>query len=281
MNVLDLSTLPVPDVIETLDFETEFANRMQMFRDAMGDQYSAALESDPVVEQIQLFTYEILTLRARVNAAARAVLLASSKGNDLDNLLALLGAERLEGEPDPAYKERGRQAPYGFSTAGPLQAYKYHALSAHEDIRDARVDSPEPGLIRITVLSRVGDGVPTAEVLAAVVAKLSPEDMRPTSDTVLVEAAHPIPWVLHAEIQFPSGAAYEPVMEAAQLAAEAYALKQQKINTPIKRSIVISTLGLPGVSDVIVPLPAIDVAAEPQGAPYCAEIVLKPKVVYE
>ncbi len=281
MTMLDLSLLPVPDVIETLDFEDEYQASLQRFRVALGDQWSAALESDPVIKLIELGAYEKVTLRARVNSAARAVLLPSSTGNDLDNLLALLDAERLDGELDPAFKERGRQAPYGFSTAGPLQAYKYHALSAHDDIRDAEVDSPEPGLIRVTVLSRVGSGVPTAEVLAAVVAKLSPEDMRPTSDTVVVEAAYPIPWVLHAEVQFPSGAAYEPVMSAAKLAAEKYALAQHKINMPIKRSIVIAKVGLPGVSDVIVASPAGDIAPEAQGAPYCTEIVLTPKVVYE
>lgn len=281
MTMLDLSLIPPPDVIETLDYETEYQTVYERWKAALGDQWNAALESDPVVKLLELQAYETITLRARINAAAKAVLLPSSSGNDLDHILSLLGAKRLDGELDPAFKARGRQAPYGFSTAGPLQAYKYHAASAHDDIRDVRVDSPDPGDIRITVLSRVGDGVPTQEVLDAVAARLAPDDMRPTSDTVIVEPAYPIPWQLRAEVEFPTGAAYEPIMEAALIAAKAYALAQNKINARVSRNIVIATLGLPGASDVTVLSPAEDIEPQIQGAPYCTEIVLTPKVKYD
>ena len=281
MNILDLSKLPVPDVIETLDFETEFAERMQLFRDAMGDQYTAAFESDPVVEQIQLFTYEVLNLRARINAAARAVLLASSAGADLDGVLALLDAKRLDDELDDAFKARGRLAPYGYSTAGPLKAYEYHALSAHENVRSVRVDRPIAGVVRVTVLSRIGDGVPADDVLAAVRAALNAEDVRPLNDTVLVEGAFVIPWTLHARLHFPSGAAYEPVMLAAQAAAEAYALAQHSVNTPVRESKLTAALGLSGVADVELLTPVADIPAQLQGAPYCTGIVLEPVVDYE
>lgn len=281
MSMLDLSALPVPDVIETLDYETAYAERLQRFMDAMGDQYSAPLESDPVVKLLELYTYEVLMLRARINSAAKAVLLASSAGNDLDGVLALLDAGRLEGELDAAYKARGRLAPYGFSTAGPFKAYEFHALSAHEDVRSVWVDRPTPGVVRVTVLSRVGDGVPSAEVLAAVTVALNAEDVRPLSDTVLVEAAFVIPWALHARLHFASGAAYEPIMTAAQDAASAYALAQHAVNTPVRVSMLTAALGLAGVSDVELVTPVADIDAQLQGAPYCTGIVLEPVVDYE
>jgi phage-related baseplate assembly protein len=281
MTMLDLSLIPAPDVIETLSFEDVFQNILQRFRVAIGDQWNAAIESDPVMKELETIAYEIVTLRARINSAGKANMLPSSSGNDLDNLLALLGAKRLEDELDPAFRERGRQAPYGFSTAGPLAAYKYHAASAHDDIRDVRVDSPAPGDIRITVLSRVGDGVPTQEVLDAVRDRLSPEDMRPTNDTVIVEPAYPMPWQLVAEVHFPTGAAYEPIMVAAQAAAEAYALAQNKINAAVKVSKIIAAAALPGTSDVKVMSPTGDIEPETQGAPYCTQIILTPRVVYD
>ena len=280
MSLLDLSKLPVPDVLETLDFEDEYASILERFREAMGDQWSAALESDPVVKELELFTYERLTLRARVNAAARAVLLASSTGNDLDQVLALLGAERLEGEGSDDFRERGRQAPYGYSTAGPRQAYKYHALSAHPDIRDVWVDRPTPGVVRITVLSRIGDGVPAPEILAAVRVVLNAEDVRPVNDTVLVEPAYSIPWQLRARLHFASGAATEPVMAEAQAAAELYAVSQHKLNTALSMNMVIVALGVPGVSDVELLSPMQDVAAFVQGAAYCTGIELETVVDY-
>lgn len=281
MSMLDLSQLPVPDVIETLDFEVEYEETVARFRAAMGDQWDANLESDPVVKELELIAYEKVTLRARINAAARAVLLASSTGNDLDGVLALLDAKRLEGELDPAFKARGRLAPYGFSTAGPFKAYEYHALSAHEDVRSVWVDRPTPGVVRVTVLSRLGDGVPTDEVLAAVRVALNAEDVRPLNDTVLVEAAYAIPWTLHARLHFTSGAAYEPVMVAAQAAASAYALAQHKVKTPIRENMLIAALGLAGVSNVELLIPTQDIEAQLQGAPYCTSIVLEPVVDYE
>lgn len=280
MSILDLSKLPVPDVLETLDFEDEYASILERFRGAMGGQWSAALESDPVVKEFELFAYELITLRARVNAAARAVLLASSTGNDLDHVLALLGAERLDGEDSDDFRERGRQAPYGYSTAGPRQAYKYHALSAHEDIRDVWVDRPTPGVVRITVLSRIGDGVPTPEMLDAVRAVLSAEDMRPLNDTVLVEPAHAIYWTLRARLHFASGAATEPVMLAAQEAAALYAASQHKLNTALSMNMVIVALGVAGVSNVELLSPTQDIDAFVQGAAYCLGIELESVVDY-
>lgn len=280
MSIVDLSKLPVPDVLETLDYETEFSAVLARFRAAMGDQWSAALESDPVVKEFELFAYELITLRARVNAAAKAVLLASSTRNDLDGVLALLGAERLEDEGDDDFRERGRQAPYGYSTAGPRQAYKYHALSAHEDIRDVWVDRPSPGVVRITVLSRIGDGVPTPEMLDAVRTVLNAEDMRPLNDTVLVEPAYAIPWTLNARLHFASGAATEPVMLAAQEAAELYAVTQHKLNTPLSMNMVIVALGAAGVSDVELLRPTQDIPAAAQGAAYCTGIELTSVVDY-
>ena len=280
MSIIDLSKLPVPDVLETLDFEDQFSAVLARFRVAMGDQWSAALESDPVVKEFELFTYELITLRARVNAAAKAVLLASSTGNDLDNVLALLGAARLDGEGSDDFRERGRQAPYGYSTAGPRQAYKYHALSAHEDIRDVFVDRPTPGVVRVTVLSRIGDGVPTVQMLEAVRVVLNAEDVRPLNDTVIVEAAHAIPWTLQARLHFASGAATEPVMVAAQEAAALYAVAQHKLNTPLSMNMVIVALGVAGVSDVELLSPMQDIPAALQGAAYCTGIELSSVVDY-
>ncbi|MNR64790.1 hypothetical protein D3C85_1875520 [compost metagenome] len=70
-----------------------------------------------MVKLLEEVAYERMTMRARINDAARSVLLASAKGSDLDHVLALLDAKRLVGESADDYRERGRQAPYGYSTA--------------------------------------------------------------------------------------------------------------------------------------------------------------------
>lgn len=280
MNQLDLSKLPVPDVIETVDYETEFAAVLERYRVLMGDGWTAMVQSDPVMKLLQDVVYEKITLRARVNAAARAVLLASAGGSDLDHVLALLGAKRLDQESDEAFRERGRLAPYGFSTAGPGNAYRYHSLSAHDDVLDVWVDSPDPGVVRVTVLSRSGQGVPTEEVLAAVRGRLSADDVRPLNDTVLVVPARVVLWDLAARLHFPSGAATEPAMAAALAAAQAYALSARRLNKPIKRSMVIAALGVAGVVDVELLTLAEDIDASGQAAPFCTGIQLTEVVDY-
>ncbi|MFT2186363.1 baseplate J/gp47 family protein [Pseudomonas putida] len=280
MNHLDLSKLPVPDIVEVIDYEQEFAEVLARYRELMGDQWTALLESEPGMKLLELVAYEKLTLRARINAAAKGVLLASAGGNDLDHVLALLDAVRLDGELDDDFRERGRLAPYGFSTAGPGKAYLYHARSAHDDVLDAWVDSPSPGVVRVTVLSRVGDGTPSDAVLAAVRTALSAEDVRPLNDTVLVEAARPLPWALKARLHFPTGAATEPALAAALTAAEAYAAGQRRLNTPIRRAMVTAALGVTGVVDVELLSLTEDIEPQMQGAPFCTGIELEPVVDY-
>lgn len=275
---LDLSKLPAPDVVETLDFETEFAAMLARYQLLMGDQWTALLESDPIMKLLEQVAYETVTLRARINAAAKAVLLAKARGADLDNVLALLDAKRLDGELDDAFRERGRLAPYGFSTAGPGRAYEYHARSAHDDVLDVGVDSPEPGVVRVVVLSRAGDGTPSDSVLAAVRSALNAEDIRPLNDTVLVLPGQVVPWSLQAVLSFPSGAATEPSQAAALAAAQAYASAQKRLNRPIRRSMLLAALAVAGVSDVELLSPSADIEADSQAAPYCTAIELTAEI---
>lgn len=281
MSIVDLSKLPVPDVIDTLSFEDEFQEILARFKASMGSSWTAELESDPVMKEFETFCYSIVFLRARVNSAARAVLLPSSTKGDLDSVLSLLGAERLEGEGDDAFRERGRQAPYGYSTAGPRKAYEYHARSAHDDVLDARAERLDDGSIRVTVLSRLGDGVPSAEVLEAVRQRLNAEDVRPLNDTVHVVAAYAIAWQLNAVLKFPSGAATEPALLAARDAAAAYAEAQRELGGTVTREMVIAALGVSGVSGIELTSPMGAVGGDAQGAPYCTGIVVDSVIAYE
>ncbi|MQU22138.1 baseplate assembly protein [Pseudomonas helleri] len=274
MNV-DLSLLPVPDVIETIDYEDEYQGILERFRVAMGEQWSAVLESDPVVKLLEEVAYERITMRARINDAARSVLLASARRSDLDQVLALLDAKRLDGESDDDFRQRGRQAPYGYSTAGPLAAYRYHALSASSDVLDAKVDRPEPGVVRITLLSRLGDGVPSAALLATVLAALSADDIRPLTDTLLVVAATVVRYTVKARIYVASGAAPEPLLSAAQTEGKVYTDQQFAIGAPVELSGLYAALHQPGAVRVELLTPLTGIAAQAQRAPLCTGIELE------
>lgn len=91
-------------------------------------------------------------------------------------------------EADERYRERVQLSPEKASVAGPAGKYRYWAESAHQDIADITVLSPTPGKVDIIVLLKNGE-LPSAEVLSAVEAAVSPEDVRPLTDNTEVMAA--------------------------------------------------------------------------------------------
>ena len=54
MSTVDLSAPPAPPVLEDLDFEQTYAEELAAFRLYMGENWTAELESDPVVKLLEL-----------------------------------------------------------------------------------------------------------------------------------------------------------------------------------------------------------------------------------
>ena len=143
--MIDLSLLPPPEVVETLDFETLYQELLADFRLQMGDQWTALLESDPIVKLLEVAAFQKMLGRARVNDAAKSSLLAYAQGTDLDNRAADYGVQRLTlipADPDAvppvaavmegheALRYRTRLSLEALSVAGSRGAYEFHGLSA-------------------------------------------------------------------------------------------------------------------------------------------------------
>lgn len=91
-----------------------------------------------------------------------------------------------DGSGDNRYRERIRLAPAAYSTAGPVAAYKYFALSASPDVMDVAIDSPSACVLDIYALMNGGE-IPTEEELA-LISDSFPDDVRPMTDLVTVKA---------------------------------------------------------------------------------------------
>lgn len=156
-DVIDLSQLPAPDIVEELDFETILKKWVAKFTELAPELAASLLESDPAMRNMQTGSYRDLLLRQRINEACKAVMLAYATGTTLEHVAATRGVKKLmldAGDPDalppiePTYEDdeslrrRAQMAPEGYSTAGPDGAYIFHALNAHGDVRDASVDAP-------------------------------------------------------------------------------------------------------------------------------------------
>lgn len=128
-NAIDLSTLPLPAVVEALNYEQLLAQRKIDFNalqpllldsslqptvmaaeliqepngalyykipvDKMAGLYYLNLDSDPATRLLQTDVYRELLLRQHVNDAAHATMIAYAIGTDLDNIAVRYGVQRL------------------------------------------------------------------------------------------------------------------------------------------------------------------------------------------
>lgn len=287
---INLSNLPAPAVVETLDFETI----VQEMRDDLVARFPAIegvidLESEPARKLIEVFAYREVVMRARINSAARAVMMAYATGADLDHIAAMFGVSRFLITPanpdavppteavyetDDDLRRRTQLALEGFSTGGPSGAYIFHALSADADVLDASAISPAPGDVLVTVLSRTGDGTASPELLAAVDAALNDEDVRPLCDAVSVQSADIVEYQIEAALLFEAGPDPATVIAAAGAAAAAYVAAQHRLGKDITISGIHAALHQPGVARVDLSSPAANIAISDEQAGYCTGIAL-------
>ncbi|RCK36141.1 hypothetical protein TH9_05715 [Thalassospira xiamenensis] len=252
-DAIDLGALAAPDIIETINYETLLNERKQraitLFADAnILPDWDPSLESDPIVKLLEEAAYRETILRQRINDACRANMIATAEKKDLDNIAARYHVVRKvieEGddtaippvepvmEGDVSLRGRVLLAFEALSVAGPVGAYRYHALSADPLVLDVDVDSPEPGEVVVTVMTRDATGIPTDTVLENVTATLSHEDVRPLTDMVTVQPASSIGYSFVAALTVYGGPDAEIVRAASQISLDAFTTQQKRLGEPI------------------------------------------------
>lgn len=188
MTAIDFSSIPAPSIIEALDYET-ILQAMIADLQSRDPSYTEILESDPGVKILEVAAARELILRQRINDALKATLLRFAISNDLDNLAAFYGVTRLTNETDEALRARTIERIMGSSTAGGRSWYRFQALTASPLIADVNVDSPGPGQVRVSVLSKEGDGTADAELLELVDNVVQSDSVRVITDTVTTVSA--------------------------------------------------------------------------------------------
>lgn len=292
MATVDLSQLPVPDVVEELDYETILAERkatlISLYPEDQQDAVARvlALESDPIVKLLQENAYREVIWRQRVNEAAQAVTLAYANNNDLDVMAGNNNTERLTITPaddttippTPAIMEsdtdlrlRTQQAFEGLSVAGPVGAYEYHGRSADGRVADVSVESPLPACVTITVLSREGDGTASPDLLAIVDKALNAEDVRPVADRVTVQSAEIVSYQIDATLYVYPGPESEPIRQASEQKLQSYISAQHRLGRDIRLSAIYAALHVEGVQRVELASPQADIVLSKSQASNCTE----------
>lgn len=298
-NIIDLSQLPPPDVVETIDYEVILGERKAHYLSLFPTDQQAgvaetlALESEPIVKSLQESAYREMVLRQRVNDAARSVMLAYAERGDLDHLGALFGIKRLVITPadpenglvdvmerDKDLRMRIQLAPQGFSVAGPSGAYRSHALGADGRVLDALASSPVPCQVLVTILSREGNGQADQTLIDAVTAVLDSDDVRPLTDEVIVQSAEIVPYNVRATIYTLPGPDSSVVLAEARARLDAYVAETHRIGREVTLSGLYASLHVDGAERVELLEPLANVQATRTQAPHCMSIEIEHGGVY-
>ncbi len=285
---LDLSALPPPEVVETLDYEAILAEMVADLR-ARAPAFDALVESDPAFKILEVAAYRELLLRQRVNEAARATMLAYAAGSDLDQIAANYAETRFvidAGDPDaippvaPTYesdadlRRRVQLVPEGYTVAGSRESYVFHALSADADVKDAQAVSPSPGEVAVYVLSRSGTGQAGPALIAAVEAALSADTIRPLTDKVTVLPPAVTEYSVAAVLTVLSGPDADVVRAAAENAVLAYVAARHGLGVDVTLSGLYAALHQPGVQNVALVSPTASLAMGEGAAAYCTGVTV-------
>lgn len=276
---IDFARLPPPDVIETIVYE----DLLQRYKDevvAKNPKLAAAinLEQSPTNVILEPQAYGELLVRARVNAAARAVMLAFSKGADLDNLAAFFGVERATGETDDSLRRRAQLAPEAFTTAGSEGAYIFQALTADPAvIRDATaVKVDDKGRVRICVMAKGTNPVPTTETILKVRDRLNSKGIKPLTDVISVVPVKVLKQQIIANISLYPGPDSGLVMNDIGNALNKVRANVSLIGRDLTRSAIISALNQEGVQSVDLISPAENVVVDSNQCAYIESATITP-----
>lgn len=294
--LVDLSKLDAPKVLEDLNFESLLADRKAEFIALFPQderpfwQARLSLESEPITKLLQEVVYLQLMERNRINNAAKATMLAYASGSDLDVIAANYNVKRQviqEAnnnvtpkipeilEDDTSLRLRTQLAFEGLSVAGPRSAYIFHALSAHPDVADVSVVSPQPANVTVTILSRNGQGEADESLLNVVRAKLNDDDIRPIGDRVIVQSAVIQSYEIRAKLHLYRGPEYEPIKAAALKKLTAYTKEKHRLGRDISLSGIYAALHLEGVQRVELISPTADIVLPSSKSAYCTAINLE------
>ncbi|EBO3909946.1 baseplate J/gp47 family protein [Salmonella enterica] len=292
MATVDLSQLPQPAIIETLDFEVILADVKELIINAFPEDFRPAvtaalkLESEPLNIIAQVVSWREMLLRQRINDGAAACMLSHAVSTDLDNIAANMDTRRLVITPatdttnavmesDTALRMRAQAAFDGLSVAGPTGAYEYFAKSASGNVADAKAISPSPAVVVVSVLSTEGDGTATPELLNTVKDALSAEDRRPVGDRLTVQSAEIVSYNINAKLFFYPGPESEPIQNAAHDALQAWIALQGKIGRDVARSAIMAALHVQGIQRIELTEPASDIVISDTQAARCVSVTLE------
>ena len=282
--------LPTPSIIDTRTYEDMFVEVRDFFTDAF-PAFANFVEGDPVWAALQSAAYSKLNDAQRTNATYLQTLLAYATGDNLDVLAANFGVSRQTKIPEVLDDEGNIETPAVLETdaqfrnraclqwaglgAGTNNWYKRHALSADEQVKDARAINTGAGNVTVYLQSEAsGGGVVPTELLTTVTEYLNDERRRILNDNLTVQSIATVGWNLAASIEYNEGEDTTARQTELTEMIRDWAEGQEIINNDIKVSRLYSVLSEYFVSGVTITAPTADLITTTGQVPVLGTLTL-------
>ena len=173
---------------EPLQFKVEVSSGCRIA--TANNDFTFSTDGDATIEPGEMYAEVSATCTS--TGAATNGLLPGQIASLVDRLPYIIKASNVtmslggsDTEDDEHLRERIRMAPEAYSNAGSRGAYHFWALTAHADIAEVSVTSPEPGVVDVRPVLKDGE-LPSEVHLEAVSHTLNKETVRPLTDKVVV-----------------------------------------------------------------------------------------------
>lgn len=187
-------------------------------------------------------------------------------------------------ETDDQLRTRAFFAPAAFSAAGPIDAYKFFALSADPSIVDVGITNPVPGTVAIYPLVSGGIATPSG-VLANVLNICNGTKVRPLTDTVNVFSPQQLTYsVVVNVVIYANGVAATVIQNATQNLINYTTALGNRLNLDVDSSIltglVTQVFGVKSAAPTIIqvvggiPVTVSAIAVAPNQYAYCAGVTV-------
>lgn len=298
---IDVSRLPPPTIIETLDYETLQTGFLTRFSEAWAAQRAkdsslplwnvSTLETDPAVIVSEAWSYLRLLDRQRVNDAVRAVLAPLAKGDNLDNVAARIGVERLTIVPETANTALVMESDdrlllryllaFTRPAAGSSDRYLYEALTAWPSMLTGRVIGRSvhgrKGDVDIVVAGPGGRDATDAE-LATIRVACTSESVKPEATSVSILRATRRIYDVTGRVTVPAGPDVEAVRAEATARVLATGVARMLIGGAVPVSALSGAAYGASITRVDLAAPTGDIASHPYTLPIPGAVMLTAEV---
>ncbi len=150
--------------------------------------------------------------------------------------------------------------------------YRFDPDGYAAQVKDGNARRIAPGMVRVTVLSREGDGTPSVDLLRGVRRHFDRPDVKPETDRVMVQAAEIKPYKIRVVAKINAGPDSGLTKVAAEQQLQAYADACHRLEGRVDPSWIDYTIHTAGAVQLEILEPVEPIVTTPFQAPYCTGV---------